>query len=89
MAQQAHHTIGFNEAWADIDSGGRHFVQLRAFAGQLATAFHNTTSVEADFNILKWEKDEFRTSMSNLSVEGIFQAKQFDVIKRIACELDT
>lgn len=29
---------------------------IRAFSGGLATAFANTTSVESDFSILKWEK---------------------------------
>jgi hypothetical protein len=42
----------------------------------LANAFDNTTRVESDFSILKWEKDDFRQSMINLTLEGIFQAKQ-------------
>ena len=63
----------FNDAW---DVMPHRFNALRAFCGGLATVFANTTSVESDFSILKWELDEFRTTMMHLSVEGIFQAKQ-------------
>jgi hypothetical protein len=50
------------------------------FCGGLANAFANITSVESDFSILKWEKDDFRQSMMNLTLEGIFQAKQHHVV---------
>ena len=79
--------MGFNQAWSDIDSGGQKFSRLRSFVGNLATAFPNTAPVESDFNILKWEKDEFRSSMSHLTIEGIFQAKQFELIKKLASTL--
>jgi hypothetical protein len=42
----------------------------------LATVFANRTSVESDFSILKWEMDEFRTSLMHLSLEGVFQSQQ-------------
>jgi len=38
--------------------------------------FANTTSVESDFSILKWEMDENRTCFMHLSLKGVFQAKQ-------------
>ena len=63
----------FEQAW---DCAPGRFAHLRAFCGGLATVFANTTSVESDFSILKWELDEFRTSMMHLSLEGVFQAKQ-------------
>jgi hypothetical protein len=74
------HTTMFNKAWDDLK--GR-FLTLRSFCGGLATAFANTTSVESDFSILKWEKDEHRSSMTNLSLEGIFQTKQHRVLVNI------
>ncbi|KAI9915801.1 hypothetical protein PsorP6_008588 [Peronosclerospora sorghi] len=69
------HTLktNFNDAWASI---GSRFTFLRQFSGGLAVAFANTTSVESDFSILKWENDNFRQSMSNLTLEGIFQDKR-------------
>ena len=50
------------------------------FCGGLGSAFANTTSVESEFNILKWEKDDFRQSMMDLTLEGIFQTKQRRVV---------
>jgi hypothetical protein len=38
--------------------------------------FANTTSIECDFSILKWEMDENHTCLMHLSLEGVFQAKQ-------------
>ncbi|KAI9919795.1 hypothetical protein PsorP6_017383 [Peronosclerospora sorghi] len=63
----------FNDAWESI---GNRFTFLRRFSGGLAVAFANTTSVESNFCVLKWENDNFRQSMTNLTLEGIFQAKQ-------------
>ena len=53
------------------------------FCGGLANVFANTSSVGSDFSILKWEKYDFRQSMMNLMLEGIFQAKQRRVVMRI------
>jgi hypothetical protein len=53
------------------------------FCDGLANAFTNTTSIESDFSILKWEKYDFRQSMMNLTLEGIFQAKQRRVMMGI------
>ena len=53
------------------------------FCNELANAFANTISAELDFSILKWDKDNFRQSMMNLALEGIFQAKQRYVVMEI------
>ncbi|RHY86071.1 hypothetical protein DYB37_009856 [Aphanomyces astaci] len=65
----------FNDGWNSI--GRSRFSQLRRFCSGVASVFANTTSVESDFSILKWEKDEFRKNLFDLSLEGVFQAKQF------------
>ncbi|CAM6007707.1 unnamed protein product [Sphagnum balticum] len=64
------HTVSFNEAW---DKNGVPFNRLCQFYSGLATTFLNMMSVESDFSILKWEKDDYRSSMTNLTLEGIFQ----------------
>jgi hypothetical protein len=69
--------VSFNEAWDTIDIP---FNWLRQFCGGLATAFPNTTSIESDFSILKWEKDDNRSSMTDLTLKGIFQCKQMNQI---------
>jgi hypothetical protein len=71
------HTVSFNEAWDKI---GVPFNRLRQFCGGLATTFPNTTSVKSDFSILKWEKDDNCSSMTDLTLEGIFQCKQMNQI---------
>jgi hypothetical protein len=53
------------------------FSGLRQFCGGLATVFPNTTAVESDFLMVKWEKNDTRTSLTSLALAGIMQAKQF------------
>jgi hypothetical protein len=43
----------------------------------------NTASVESDFSILKWEMDEFLTSLKHLSLEGVFQSKQMALLRSV------
>lgn len=62
--------------------------ELRDFCGGIATIFPNTASVESDFSILGWEKDEYRMSLTDLSLEGIMQCKQFDLLTRLNVEVD-
>jgi hypothetical protein len=72
----------FNQAWDDLKSG-EDFIDLRRFVGGLAFAFANTTSIEADYSILKWEKNKNRTLLTDLSLEGVFQAKKHEELSRI------
>jgi hypothetical protein len=58
----------FNEAWDYLK--GR-FMQLCQLCGGLATPFPNTTSVESDFSIVKWEKNDSRNNLTSLSLAGI------------------
>ena len=51
------------------------------FAGGLAASFPGTSTVESDFLILGWEKDEYRTMLKDLSLKGILQAKQATDLK--------
>jgi hypothetical protein len=69
------HTIetSFENAW---DCALGRLGHLRSFSGSLAIMFTNTTLVESDFSILKWEMDKNRTCLMHLSLKGVFQAKQ-------------
>jgi hypothetical protein len=55
---------------------------LVTLAGGLATIFPGTSTVEFDFSVRGWEKDEYRTMLSDLSLEGILQAKQATELKK-------
>ena len=71
-------STGFNDGWALCQ--GR-FDYLRKFVGGLATMFPNTATVEADFSLIGYEKDEYRNSLTDFSLEGILHAKQFDTLR--------
>jgi hypothetical protein len=71
----------FETAWEVV--AGR-FEILRDFCGGIAAVFANTASVESDFSILGWERDEYRLSMTDLSLEGVLHCKQFDAIEKLA-----
>ena len=72
------HTTFFNEGWDAL--GADRFGAFWMFCGGLGSAFANTARVESDFNILKWEKDDFWQSMMDLTLEGIFQTKQCHIV---------
>src|SRR5437667_5364815 len=63
------------------------YTSLRDFCGGIVTVFANTATVESDFSILGWEKDEYRMSLTNLSLEGIMQCKQFKLLHSL-CSYD-
>jgi hypothetical protein len=67
----------FNDPWGC--AAGR-YEHLCSFYGGLAIVFANTTSIEFDFTILKWEMDANRTALMHLSLEGTFQAKQHSLL---------
>jgi hypothetical protein len=76
------HTTTFNDTW---DCALGQFERLRSFCGELAMVLANTTSVESNFSILKWELDENRTTLMHVSLEGIFQANQRLVLQTLLC----
>ena len=70
----------FSTAWEIVE--GR-FEILRDFCGGIATVFANTALVESDFSILGWEKDKFRLSMTDLSLEDVMHCKQYKALSRL------
>jgi hypothetical protein len=56
------------------------FNDLHCIVGRLASAFANTTLIEAYYSILKWEKSKNQASLTDLSLGGVFQAKQHNEI---------
>lgn len=73
-------SLGFSEAWSPLRA---EFPKLCSFAGGIATVYPGTTRVESDFSIMGWEKDEFRASLLDVSLEGIMQSKQFKDLQSI------
>lgn len=69
----------FEAAWGPL---GSRFIDLCEFCGCIATIFPGTATVESDFSVLRWEKDNFRKSLSDFGLEAVMQTKQY-------CELET
>lgn len=69
----------FQKSWSTFCT---RFPLLVQFFGGLGSVFPGTSSVESDFSILQWEKDEHRAHLTNLSLEGVLQCKQsHDLLK--------
>ena len=72
---------GFETDWIIVK--GRKLNVLKNFCGCIATVFPNTASVESDFSQLAWEKDEHRMNITDLSLEGVLQCKQFELLSSL------
>ena len=70
----------FEKAWLIIELK---FNVLRDFCGRIATVFPNTATVKTDFSNISWENNDSRTALTDLSLEGILQCKQLDLLKRL------
>ncbi|KAF4029711.1 hypothetical protein GN244_ATG18548 [Phytophthora infestans] len=75
----------FEDAWNNVDGK---FATLKRFAGGLTSAFPGTATVESDFSILKWEKSPLKSRLTNVSLEGVLHAKQFDLLNSINVSSD-
>lgn len=64
----------FEDAWSVL---GSRFRMLKEFCGGLATVFPNTATVESDFSRLGLEKNEYRKSLTDFSLEGVLHSKQY------------
>ena len=73
----------FEEAWDMIPIKVE---ELRKFCGGMATAFPSTATVESDFSVVKWEKDDYRTALTDFSLEGILHCRQFQKLEKMGLE---
>ena len=70
------------EAWAPFDDG--EFGLLKRFFGGLASIFPGTATVESDFSLINWEKDDYRAGLTDFSLEGILHCKQYFKLLEVA-----
>ena len=75
----------FEEGWKCIGSG--RFEELKEFCGSLATVFPGTSTVESDFSVVNYEKNDNRTALTDLSLEGILHSKQYKTIQSFSKDL--
>ena len=57
-----------------------HFESLKIFFVGIASVFPGTAQVESDFSIVNTEKDNFRNSFTDLSLEGILYSKKYAML---------
>ena len=82
---KCNHTTSFQSGWTIVEQlHSSEFTVFRDFCGGIASVFSNTATVESDFSILDWEADEYRISLTNLSLEGILQYKQFELLNSLS-----
>jgi hypothetical protein len=67
----------FEDGWRLAN--GR-FPVLKQFAGGLASMLPITATVKSDFSLIGWEKNAYRQSLTDFSLEGILHANQFNQI---------
>jgi len=53
-----------------IVGGSNAFVM--PICGRIGISFFGKSTVEADFSVIGWEKDEYQTALTNFSLERIF-----------------
>ena len=70
--------FSFNHSWVCIGRG--RFENLKEFYGCLAMIFPGTATVESDFSIINYKKNEYRTTLADLSLGGILHSKQYKMI---------
>ncbi|GMF27015.1 unnamed protein product [Phytophthora fragariaefolia] len=73
-------TTTFDERWGTVGEG---YDLVKQFCGDLASTFPNTATVESDFLVLGWEKDEYRRSITDFSLEDVMHYKQFKAFREL------
>lgn len=56
---------------------------LPDFCGGLDSVLTGTATVEIDFSIVKYVNNDFHTSLTDFSLEGILHAKKFRLLQAI------
>jgi hypothetical protein len=62
----------FGKAWRPL---GNRFPYMLRFAASLANVMPGTATVEANFSTINYEKDDHRSALTSLSLEGILHSR--------------
>ena len=71
------HDVSFDAGWCIVRGI---FESLKNFIGVIVSVFPGTDQVDREFSILKMKKDDFRSSLTDLSPEGILHSKQYAML---------
>jgi hypothetical protein len=65
----------FGKAWRPL---GNRFPYMLRFVASLANVMPGTTTVEANFSIINYEKDDHRSTLTSFFLEGILHSRQLE-----------
>ena len=65
----------FEGGWGNL---GTQFQKLKRLCGGFASVFPGTSTVESDFSVIGWEKNEYQAALTDFSLEGNLQCKQYE-----------
>ena len=74
----------FRLSWRPL---GTRFPNLLRFAAGLATVMSGTATVEADFSIINYERNSYRSALTNFSLEGILHSRQLEKLRQTFNEM--
>jgi hypothetical protein len=74
----------FGKAWRPLDN---RFPYVLRFATGLANIMPETVTVEADFSTINYEKDDHRSTLTSLSLEGILHSRQLEKLRQTFNEM--
>jgi hypothetical protein len=57
------------------------------FAAGLASIMHGTTTVEANFSTINYEKNDHRSALTSFSLEGILHSRQLEKLRQTFNEM--
>jgi len=74
----------FGKAWRPL---GNRFPYMLRFAAGLASIMLGTTTVEVDFSTINYEKDDHRSALTSLFLEGILHSRQLEKLRETFNEM--
>jgi hypothetical protein len=74
----------FGKTWRPL---GNRFPYMLRFAAGLASVMPGTSTVEADFSTINYEKDDHRSALTSLSLEGILHSRQLEKMRQTCNEM--
>jgi hypothetical protein len=74
----------FGKAWRPFDN---RFPYMLRFAAGLASIMPGTTTMEANFLTINYEKDDHRSALTSFSLEGTLHSKQLEKLQQTFNEM--
>jgi hypothetical protein len=74
----------FGKAWRPL---GNRFPYMLRFVAGLANVMPGTTTVEADFSTINYEKDDHCSTLTSFSLEGILHSRQLEKLRQTFNEM--